>query len=653
MAGGPNYRTIIPDIGFWQNLVPCQMACPVRTDAGRYVRLIASGEYRTSYLTARSPNPFASVCGRVCAAPCEDRCRRGAIDAPVSIRALKRSACEKYGVESLSPDTQDELLAGAAEEPGNKFPWHLPVMTEDRQAVARGKMVAVVGAGPAGLACAHDLAIMGYRVTVFEASEIAGGMMYHGIPEFRLPRSIIDKEISKIRGLGVEFRFRTPLDAGFGLKQLRDLGYEAAFLAIGTQRGRDLAIPGAELDGVIKAIDFLLNVNHGYRVELGRKVLVLGGGLVAFDAARMALRTALALEGVSVPAEPALSDTGGGTTPAALDAARAAVRAGVPDVRMVSLESFAEMPALRSAQGTEEFEEARKEGVIFHPQRGARRITGEDGRVRWVELIGVTRTYDENGRFSPIYDESITETYEADTVILAIGQQADLSFLTPEDGVELTPQKTIRVDRETLATTAPGIFAGGDVAFGPRTLIEGIANGKRAALSIDGHLRGVKSSPVVQLRVQKFPTREFARPVPYLKFAREAPPTTSLNRRTGISEVESGYSETEAWRQAERCLHCHIQTIYDVEKCVLCNRCVDVCPEYCLKLAPIEEMEVDPEVKVQLLAHYGLEGIEESGLSVMLKDEEKCIRCGLCAIRCPTDAMTMELFFYEESETLA
>lgn len=653
MANGPRYRTIIPDIEFWQNLVPCQIACPVRTDAGRYVRLIASGDYRTSYLTARSPNPFASVCGRVCAAPCEDRCRRGALDAPVAIRALKRFACEKHGVESLAPDTQDELLSGAAAEPGNKFPWHLPVLTEDRQSVARGQKIAVVGAGPAGLSCAHDLATMGYRVTVFEASGMAGGMMYHGIPEFRLPRSIIEKEISRIRGLGVEFRFNTPLIPGFGLKQLREMGYEAVFLAIGTQRGRDLAIEGAELDGVIKAIDFLLNVNHGYRVELGQKVLVLGGGLVAFDAARMALRTALALEGVSVPAEPALSDAGGGTTPAALDAARAAVRAGVPDVRMVSLESFAEMPGLRSTQGVEEFEEARKEGVVFHPQRGARRIAGDNGRVRAVELIGVTRTYDENGRFSPIYDDSISETLNADTVILAIGQQADLSFLTPADGVELTPQKTISVDRETLATTAPGVFAGGDVAFGPRTLIEGIANGKRAALSIDGYLRGVKSAPVVQLLVQKFPTREFARPFPYTKFAREAPPTTPLARRTGISEVESGYSETEAWRQAERCLHCHIQTIYDVEKCVLCNRCVDVCPEYCLRLVSIEEMDVAPEVKAELLAHYGFEGIEESGFSVMLKDEEKCIRCGLCAIRCPTDAMTMELFFYEESEAFA
>ncbi len=676
MSEPVRYRTIIPDIEFWKNMVPCQAACPVHTDAGKYVQLLAAGDYHASYLTARSPNPFASVCGRICAAPCEDRCRRGSIDAPVSIRALKRSACERFGVESLAPDTQDELFAGAPES-GNKWPWHLPVMTEDRQRVARGQKVAVIGAGPAGLACAHDLAVMGYRVTVFEATDIAGGMMIHGIPEFRLPRAIIERETAKIAGLGTELKLNSPLTPDFGLRQLRDAGFEAIFLAIGTQRGRDLAIQGSNLDGVVKAIDFLLNVNQGYRVTLGKRVLVIGGGLVAFDAARMALRTALevgsvesqpdvtsaerervtlrrVLEGETVPPLRAdVAETGAGTTPAALDAARAAVRAGVPDVRMISLESYDEMPALRSAQGREEFEEARKEGVRFHTQRGARRIIGGDGRVTGVELIGVKRTYDENGRFSPVYDESITETMEADTVILAIGQQADLSFVKPADGLDLTPQGTIRVNRETLVTSVPGIFAGGDVAFGPRTLIEAIANEKHAALSIDRYLRGIDDAPTVQLLVTKFPTRAYRRPDDYEKFPRASPPTTLLNRRTGISEVESAYPDAETRRQAERCLYCHIQTIYDVEKCVLCNRCVDVCPEYCLRLVPIEQMSIEPELRNQLMSHYRLDGLADADLSVMLKDEEKCIRCGLCAIRCPTDAMTMEMFFYEESEILS
>ncbi len=671
MAIRTRYRTIVPDIQFWKNMVPCQAACPIHTDAGKYVQLIAHRDGRASYLTARSPNPFASVCGRVCAAPCEDRCRRASIDAPVSIRALKRSACEQFGVESLSPDTQDALLADA-EESGNKWAWHLPVLTEDRKKVARGRKVAVVGAGPAGLACAHDLAVMGYSVTVFEATDIAGGMMFHGIPEFRLPRSIIERETAKIIGLGAELKFNAPLTPEFGLQELRNSGFESVFLAIGTQRGRQLAIEGTELDGVVKAIDFLLNVNHGYRITIGKRVLVIGGGLVAFDAARMALRAGAeqlpeatmpdtrrrtlqrVLQGENVPPQvtPFL-DTGEGTTPAALDAARAALRAGAPDVRMISLESYQEMPAFRSAQGREEFEEARKEGVQFHTQRSVRRIVGRNGRVSGVELIGVKRTYDENGRFSPIYDESVTETMEADTILLAIGQQADLSFLKPEDDLRLTPQGMIRVNPETLATSVPGIFAGGDVAFGPRTLIEAIANGKLAALSIDRHLRGVTSEPAVNLLATKFTTREYKRPADYEKFPREAPPTSALNRRTGISEVEESYSQDVAVRQAERCLYCHIQTIYDVEKCVLCNRCVDICPEYCLRLVPFEEMGVEAGTLSDLVRHYRLEGVPESELSVMLKDEEKCIRCGLCAIRCPTDAMTMELFFYEESEVFS
>jgi|DewCreStandDraft_1066081.scaffolds.fasta_scaffold00770_9 NADPH-dependent glutamate synthase beta subunit-like oxidoreductase len=635
------YRIIVPDVEFWKRMIPCQAACPVHTDAGKYVQLIAEGEDEKAYLTARSPNPFASACGRICAAPCEDHCRRGRLDAPVSIRALKRFVCERYGVESLRPDTQDVLFEGAS-EPGNKTLGHLPLMVSGRRGVGRGQKVAIIGAGPAGLACAHDLALMGYRVTLFEATEQLGGMMVHGIPEFRLARSIVEKEIEKIVRLGVEVRTNTPLGRGFGLRELRELGYEAIFLSVGAQRGRDLLIEGADLDGVIKAIDFLINVNHGYRVNLGRRVVVIGGGFVAFDAARLAMRAALAAE-----AE-AIADGAGMKT--ALDAARAARRAGVADVRMVSLESFEEMPVMRTTQGREEFEEARREGIIFHPQRGARRFLGEQGRVRAIELIGVVRTYDEDGRFAPIYDPSITEVLDADTVILAIGQQADLSFLRPEDGIELTPQGTIRVDPETLATTAPGVFAGGDVAFGPRNLIEAVANGKRAALSIDAYLRGGRIEPVFRLVVAPIPTRRYRMASGYEKIERQPPPTLPLDRRTGISEVEIGYTEAEARRQAQRCLYCHIQTIYDPEKCVLCNRCVDVCPEHCLKLVPLEDVAWDPEERARVLAHYGVEGEPIDSLSVMLKDDDRCIRCGLCAIRCPTDAMTMEVFSYEEGE---
>jgi NADPH-dependent glutamate synthase beta subunit-like oxidoreductase len=599
------------------------------------VQLIAEQKYKEAFLTSRSPNPFASVCGRVCAAPCEDLCRRGKIDAPVSIRALKRFVTEKYGVESLDPDAQDGLFEGEIEA-GNKWRWHLPVQIQTRKNVAKSKKVAVIGSGPAGLSCAHDLALMGYQVTVFEATKVAGGMLRHGIPEYRLSRSLIDKEIDKIKNLGAEIRYNSPLDEKFGIAELKQQGYEAIFVSVGTQKGRDLNIEGVQLDGVIKAIDYLININNGYRVNLGKKVLVIGGGFVAFDAARMALRGGPEEEPADIHS--------------AVDAARVAMRAGASEVHIASLESFAEMPVLRTAQGHEEFEEAQREGIIFHPQRGPKRFVGDNGKVKAVEFIGVKRTYDENGRFNPQYDPSYSEMFETDSVVLAIGQQADLSFIRPADGIELTPGKFIKIDPGTLATTAPGIYAGGDVAFGPRNIIDAIANGKRAALSIDEYLREVKLKTFYNLSVEKIPTRRFTRPEDFEQYEREAPPTIDLQRRTGISEVETGYNEEQARRQAERCLACHIQTIYDAEKCVMCNRCVDICPDYCLKLVPLEQLEIDEATKARLVQQYNLDPFQPA--SAMLKDDDTCIRCGLCAIRCPTDAMTMEVFYYEEKETV-
>lgn len=629
------YKIQIPDIAFWKGLVPCQLGCPIHTDAGRYVQLIAEQKYQEAYLTSRSPNPFASVCGRVCAAPCEDRCRRGKLDAPVSIRALKRFVTEKYGVESLAPDTQDGLFEGS-EEAGNKWRWHLPVQIQTRKNIVKSKKVAVIGAGPAGLACAHDLAIMGYQVTVFEATRVAGGMLRHGIPEYRLSRSLIDKEIDKIKNLGVEILYNTPLSEKFGIAELKQQGYEGIFVSVGTQKGRELNIEGVQLDGVIKAIDYLLNVNNGYRVNLGKKVLVIGGGFVAFDAARMALR------GGPEPDPPTIHE--------AVDAARVAMRGGAAEVHIASLESFAEMPVLRSSQGHEEFAEAQHEGIVFHPQRGPQRFVGDRGKVKAVEFIAVQRTYDENGRFNPVYDSSHSEMVEVDSVILAIGQQTDLSFIKPSDGIELTPNRFIKINPETLATTAAGIYAGGDVAFGPRNIIDAIANGKKAALSIDEHLRGVQLQTFYNLSIEKIPTRQFSRPEDFEQYERQAPPTIDLQRRTGISEVETGYNEEQARRQAERCLVCHIQTIYEAEKCVLCNRCVDICPEYCLKLVPLEQLDLDEATQAQLKVQYSLDPFQPA--SAMLKDDDTCIRCGLCALRCPTDAMTMEIFYYEEKENV-
>ena len=642
--GKATFKTVVPDVKFWKEMVPCQAACPVKTDAGRYVQLIGRGDFKEAYLVARSPNPLASICGRVCAAPCEDRCRRGKIDAPISIRALKRYVTEKFGAESMRPDTQDELFQGETEA-GNKERWHLPLLEKSARRTGRPEKVAVIGAGPAGLSCAHDLALMGYKVTIFEATNQTGGMMFHGIPEFRLPRQIIEKEADKIKNLGVKIQYDMPLDAKFGVAALRADGFAAIFLSVGVQKGRDLRVDGSELDGVIKAVDYLLNINNGYRIDLGRKVVVIGGGFVAFDAARMALRA-----GLDPNATPADMVPTGGEVQAAFDVARAAIRRGAREVEIISLESLDEMPVMRTTQGQEEFHEAQKEGIVFRPQRSAKRFVGENGRLTSIDLIGVSSVFDEQGRFNPSFDESITETLDTDSVILAIGQQADLSFIKPTDGVEITPAGTIKVDAETLATTSPGLFAGGDVAFGPRLLIDAVANGKQAALSIDDYLRDLHGVPTFNLFVEKVPTSMYRMPEDYEKFPRESPPTESLDRRTGISEVESSYTDDEARRQAERCLSCHIQTIYDPQKCVLCNRCVDVCPEYCLKLVALESLDLPAEEIEAATAVGGFSGAEM--LSAMLKDDEKCIRCGLCAARCPTDAMTMEVFYYEEREAV-
>jgi len=631
----------VPALADWQAQVKCQAGCPVATDAGRYVQLIADGRPEDAFLVARAPNPFASVCGRVCAAPCEDACRRGAIDAPITIRALKRHVTEQFGVESIRPDTQDRLRDTAPAE-GNRYAGHLPVQLYRKppaasSSAARTK-VAVVGAGPSGLSAAHDLALLGYDVTVFEAAGEPGGMMRFGIPEYRLPRTLLRAEIDKILALGVTLRLGTPLSSTFGLEALRGQGFEATFLSVGVSRGRDLQVPGVELDGVVKAVDYLLNVNRGFRMDLGRRVVVIGGGFVAFDAARTALRVGRESE------IDALGHETDARVKEALDSARAAIRSGAAEVTIVSLENFDEMPVLRSMQGHEEFEEARREGVVFVTRRGPRRFVGE-GRLSALELRAVRSVFDASGRFAPQYDDDDVMTLEADACVLAIGQQPDLSFVTPQDGIALSPAGTIRVDPATLATSAAGIFAGGDVAFGPRNLIEAVANGKRAARSIHEFLAREGARLESTLDIEAIPSSRYRMIAGFEQLDRETPPTLDVGRRTGIAEVETGYDPAAAWRQAARCLVCHVQTIYDPERCVLCNRCVDVCPEHCLAIVPFDVLDLDEDTRATLAARAEADGLP---LSAMVKDDDRCIRCGLCAVRCPTDAMTMERFSITE-----
>ncbi len=603
---------------------PCFRACPVGTEAGRYVALIAEGRYREAYAVARRPNPLASICGRICAAPCETACRRGALDQPIAIRALKRFVTERFGVESMIDLDVLREIYGQRER---RYP-------EDR--------VAIVGAGPAGLAAAHDLALRGYPVTLFEAQPVPGGMLRLGIPEYRLPRELIKLEVNAILNLGVELQVNARLGDDFSLADLRRQGFRAVFLAIGAHKSRDLEISGTDLDGVLKGVDFLLNINMGYRVKIGHKVLVVGGGNVAVDVARTALRAAVREEVIN----PSLNIV------TAFDVARSAIRFGAKEVHIVCLESLAEMPADR-----QEIAEAQNEAIVIHAGKGPKRILGEHGRVTGLETIECSSVFDAQHRFRPTFVPGTELAMAADTVILAIGQASDLSFLTPEEGIAVTPRGTIQIDPATLATTAPGVFAGGDVAFGPRVVINAIADGRRAASSIHAFLRGLPVAPgPLEVVIQPLPG--YTRVPDYEGIPRQRPPVLPIDRRIGIAEIEQCFPEEAARREGARCLRCWVNTVFheDPERgteCILCGGCADVCPEDCIEFVPVSEIRADPALRETAIAEHGeaaaalFEGAAGRG-TVLVKDETICIRCGLCAERCPAGTITMEQFLLEE-----
>jgi len=609
---------------------PCMMACPAHTNAGRYVGLIAEGHFEEAYKYARGPNPLASICGRVCAHPCETACRRGQIDTPISIRALKRFLTERYG-----PESKHQIKLGGTV--AKKVPFK----------------VAVIGAGPVGLSAAHDLALMGYSVTVFESSPVAGGMLYLGIPEYRLPRDVVEAQVREILEAGdITLKLNSAAGKNFQLSELRHQGFDAILIAVGAHRSRDLTIPGVDLDGVHRGIDFLLNVNLGYKFTIGRKVLVIGGGNVAMDVARSAAREVVRQHTPGVEEiSPAEDNVVAVATKEIVDISLSALRMGAREVHVVCLEKRDEMPA-----ALEEIEEAEAEGIILHPGLGPSRFVGRNGRVVALEAVKTKSVFDVNRRFNPTFYENSETQIECDTVIMAIGQTTKLDFLAPADGVEVSPRGLIAVNPHSLMTSAPGIFAGGDCVFGPRLIIDSVGDGKRAAMGIDEYLSGTKHpEPVIEVTELQRHTM----PLDFMSILRQTIPMLALDRRTGMTEVEIGYDEQTAMQEAKRCLHCWVNTIFegysdDASLCILCGGCVDVCPENCLQLVTLDRVDFTPETLEYISANRYLYEAELTDItpeelsrgcgSVMLKDETRCIRCGLCAARCPVNTITMESY---------
>ncbi len=623
-------RVEVPGEGYHKNLISCQVACPVHTDARGYVRAIAAGRFEEAYLIARGPNPFASICGRVCGAPCEAACRRGLIprvdadgrfianDRPIAIRALKRFACEHAGPDVRPPNEVLEAVRSYVPEAAagaDEMAALLRARVAGNFTPADGQRVAVIGAGPAGLSAAHDLALLGFRPVVFETEPVAAGMLAVGVPSYRLPRELIRREVAIIEALGVEIRCGITVGREISFADIRR-DHAAVVIAVGAKSSRGLGLPGERGPRVFGGVDLLRAVALGVPMELGREIVVIGGGNVAFDVARTVLRQI------------------------AYDTARTAARLpGTGRVSLVSLETLEEMPA-----DTLEILEGDEEGIERLNGWGPVEIVRNDaGAVTGVLFRRCTRVYDENRRFSPLFDDADRRTVPCDTVLLAVGQSPNLAFL--EDGGGDIESRHGRdwpkVDPTTLATTAPGVFIAGDLAHGTRLLIDAVASGKAAARSVYRHLTGRTLLPdavTAHLSLEGYHREagyEAIRRVPIPTI----PPADRLLRPDAL--VEAGYGRPDAVREASRCLDCGVTPVFDGTRCVLCGGCADVCPTQCLKLVPLSQLVRSGDLDAAVAATLGPDA-DRAAHSAILKDEDRCIRCALCAMRCPTDAITME-----------
>ncbi len=568
-----DYKIVHADESWFRENISCQSACPVNTPASSYIERIQEGDYDGALGLNHMANLFPHILGRVCTHPCESACRRGKIDEPVSICSLKRAAAD-------FADKKSPVGSSIAKK-------------------STGKKVAIIGAGPSGLAAGNDLAIVGHDVTIFEALPMAGGMLSVGIPPYRLPWNKIDDAVNWVKELGIKLKLNSPVNSSEEFDKLVE-EYDAVYIAAGAHKSVALDIPGEEdLKGVLHGITYMKDINLENQKKVPSRVAVVGGGFTAIDCARSSLRL------------------------------------GAREVFIIYRRTLKEMPA-----GELEVNMAEEEAIKILYLTSPIKILGDVGsNVKAIECIkNKLGEPDASGRRRPEPIPGSEFILPLDMVIAAIGQAPDAGFVTEKSGIEFTKWGTVIVDPESFTTSKEGVFAGGDFITGPRNAIEVIGDGRKAARAIDKYLSGGKERRFVYTLMEKDPVRKVSG---YEAISRQEQDSVEMGERWEIEkEVELGFSKENAAKEADRCLLCHYNIFIDADKCVLCGGCIDICPQDCIMMVSRDKIEA--------------EGVRNGAVpddwdAVMAIDEEQCIRCGLCVKRCPVDAIKMQRFSYAEA----
>ena len=568
---------------YFHQVVDCQWGCPAHTDVPEYIRLIALGRFGDAYMLNRKSNVFPGILGRVCDRPCEPVCRRGRVeDKPVAICRLKRVAADNRG----------DITS------------RLPVAPKQKN----GKRIALVGAGCASLTVVNDLMPLGYECVIHEALDKTGGLMRTNIPAFRLPASVLDEEIDYIVDMGADLRLNTPVNS---MRELLGEGYDAIFVGSGAPKGKNLNIPGRnDSDRIHVGIQWLESVAFGHTESIGRKVLIIGVGNTAMDCCRTSLRL------------------------------------GASDVKVMARKPRGFFKA--SDWELEDAEEERVEIVVNHSPR---EFVLRDGKLVGMNFDLMDYDIDDNGR---IVDTRVVgeKFFPCDDVVLAIGQDNAFPWIERDLGIEFDRWEVPVVDPVTFESTLPGVFFGGDAAFGPKNIIWAVEHGHQAAVSIDKYCRGSSLTERlprgVNLQSAKMGIHEWSYSNDFDPAGRRIMPHVDLKRRFKKLdiEVELGFTAEQVITEVERCLNCDIQTVFTDNLCIECDACIDICPVDCLTIAPnADEETLKQNLKAPLLEPsqpFFVSGPLKHTARVMVKDENLCVHCGLCAERCPTAAWDMQ-----------